>query len=257
VNVPFSNKWSLDNLEFSVPTSSLYQTAPPTPDDIKLYVQVEKEEFLTRTRHSQTIDVDENHILTCEITPIMKTWVDIIRENIFCLGGNRDHVSVCLCHMLYCIVTSTKYNLAFFVAKRMKLVTKQARLILRYGMLLTRLFNYVMSNSLELPNGQYVLYDRVMLLLTPHYERKTRKDYGTKSRPSTSTSSAFDHPSSSHHVDKDDNKNNEGTSRASTPSPTHFVNSLSDDVPQVFSNPPHDDPNMKAFFTRQTKILNR
>ncbi|GJY95549.1 hypothetical protein Tco_0511910 [Tanacetum coccineum] len=225
--------WSLDYLEFSVPTVGLYQTTPPTPDDIKLYVQVEMEEPLTHTRHSQTIDFDENQILTREITPIMKTWFDIIRENIFCLGGNRDHVPACLCHMLYFIATSINYNLAFFVAKLMELVTKQVRLILPYGMLLTRLFNHIMSNSPELSNDRYVLYDRVMLPLAPYYERKTQKDYGTKrGRPSTftSSSSAFDHPSSSHHVDEDD-ENGEGTSRVRTPSPTRFVNSLSNDVP--------------------------
>ncbi|GJR28460.1 hypothetical protein Tco_1104692 [Tanacetum coccineum] len=136
----------------------------------------------------------------------MKTWVEIIRENVFCLGGNWDQVSTCLCHMLYCIATSKNCNLAFFVAKRMELVTKQARLILPYGILLTRLFKYVMSSSLELSNDRYVLYDRVMFPLAPHYERKTRKDYGTKrGRPSTSasSSSAFDHPSSSHHIDDD------------------------------------------------------
>nr|GEW83826.1 uncharacterized mitochondrial protein AtMg00810-like [Tanacetum cinerariifolium] len=194
----FSNKWSLDNLEFSVPSRRIYQTAPPTPGDIKLYVQVDREEPLTRTRHGQNIDVEENQILTQEVQPIMKTWVDIICENIFCLGGNRDHILSCLCHMLNCIATSTKYNLAFFVAKRMKLVTKQARLILPYGMFLTRLFNHVMSNSPELSNDQHVLYDRVMYPLTAQHERKTQKDYGTKRgshSTSTFSSSAFDHPS--------------------------------------------------------------
>nr|GEU91791.1 putative E3 ubiquitin-protein ligase LIN [Tanacetum cinerariifolium] len=45
----FSNKLSLDNLEFSVLSSGLYQTTHTSPDDIKLYVQIEKEEPLTRT----------------------------------------------------------------------------------------------------------------------------------------------------------------------------------------------------------------
>nr|GEV56849.1 cytochrome P450 [Tanacetum cinerariifolium] len=89
-------------------------------------------------------------------------------------------------------------------------------------MLLTRLFNHVMSNSLKLSNDRYSLYDRVMLHLAPHYERKTRKDYSMKrGRPftstSTSSSSTFDHPSSSHHVDEDDDGNGEATS--SSPSP--------------------------------------
>ncbi|GJW64658.1 hypothetical protein Tco_0116542 [Tanacetum coccineum] len=235
------------------------QTLPP-PDEIKLYVQVEREDVVTRIRHDQVIDVEENQILAREITPIMKTWIDIIHENVFCLGGNRNHVPACLCHMLYCIPRSEQYNLAFFVAKRMKFVTKQDRLILPYGMLLTRLFKHLMSENPELSNDNYVLYDRVMYPLTTQQEQKTRKDYGTKRcRPSTSvtSSSAFGQPSSSDHIDDDNDGNNEGTSRASTPSPTRFVNSLSNDIPQVFSNPPNIDPNKEIFYTRQTEMLNR
>nr|GEW50752.1 pentatricopeptide repeat-containing protein [Tanacetum cinerariifolium] len=206
----FLDKWSLDNLGFSVPSRGLYQTTPPTPDEIKLYVQVEREEPLTRIRHSQTTDVNEKQVLTREITPIMKTWVEIICENVFCLGGNRDHVPPCLCHMLYCIATFKKNNLAFFVEKQMEIVTKQVRLILPYSMLLTRLFNHVMFDYPELSNGQYVLYDRVIFPLAPHYKRNMRKDYGTKrGHPSTFTSSSsdFDHPSSSHHIDDDNDEN--------------------------------------------------
>ncbi|GJW01035.1 hypothetical protein Tco_1556286 [Tanacetum coccineum] len=107
---------------------------------------------------------------------------------------------------------------------------------------------------------RYVLYDRFMYPLASQHERKTRKDYGMKRgrhSTSTSSSSAFDHPSSSHHVDDDNDENDEGTSRASTPSPTRFVNSLSNEIPQVFSNPPNDEQTMQTLFTRQTEILNR
>ncbi|GJS06152.1 retrovirus-related pol polyprotein from transposon TNT 1-94 [Tanacetum coccineum] len=113
----FSDKWSLDNLQFSVPTGGPYQTNPPSSDEIKLYVQEEREGHVTRIRHDKVIDVKDNQILTREIITIMKTWVDIIRENVFCLGGNRDHVLACLCHMLYCIARSERYNLAYFIAK--------------------------------------------------------------------------------------------------------------------------------------------
>ncbi|GJW76611.1 hypothetical protein Tco_0138293 [Tanacetum coccineum] len=110
--------------------------------------------------------------------------------------------------MLYYIATSTNYNLAFFVAKRMKLVTRQARLILPYGMLLTCLFKYVMSIPPELSSDRYVLYDRVMHSLAAQHERKTQKDFGTKrGLHSTSDSSSFDHPSFSHHIDDDNDKN--------------------------------------------------
>ncbi|GJW48153.1 hypothetical protein Tco_0079799 [Tanacetum coccineum] len=87
------------------------------------------------------------------------------------------------------------FNLAYFMAKRMEWVTKQKRLILPY-------------------------------------EQKPRRDRGTRrGRHSTFSSSAFDQPSSSHLNDDDDDGNDEGTSRASTPSPIRYVNSLTNQVP--------------------------
>ncbi|GJS76260.1 hypothetical protein Tco_0726141 [Tanacetum coccineum] len=129
-------------------------------------------------------------------------------------------------------IMSEKFNLVFFIAKRMEFVTKQARLILPYGMFLTSLFKFIMGKSPELFNESYVLYDRVMYPLTAQQERKTRKDYGTKrGRHSTSSSSAFGQPSSSHLNNDDDDENDEGSSCSSTPSPTRFVNSLTNEVP--------------------------
>ncbi|GJW06382.1 hypothetical protein Tco_1568805 [Tanacetum coccineum] len=248
----FTDEWSLDDLRYSVPTDGPYQTNPPCPDDIKNYIQEEREGPVTRIRHRAEIPVKENEILTCEIVSTMKPWVKIIQENVICLGGNQDHVPACLCYMLNCVAKSEKFNLAFFIAKRMEFVTKQARLILPYGMLLTCLFKYVMSESPKLFKESYVLYDRGMYPLTTQQERKTRKDYGTKrGRHSTSFSSAFDQPSSSHlHVDDDDDGNDEGTSRASTPSLTRFVNSLTNKVLQVFENPLNVDTDMEQFYTR-------
>ncbi|GJU98614.1 hypothetical protein Tco_1327885, partial [Tanacetum coccineum] len=66
-------------------------------------------------------------------------------------------------------------------------------------------------------------------------ERKPRRVRGMRRGcHSTSSSSAFDQPSSSHLNDDDDYGNDEGTSRASTPSPIRYVNSLTNQVPQVF-----------------------
>nr|GEU42908.1 peptidase S8/S53 domain-containing protein [Tanacetum cinerariifolium] len=114
------------------------------------------------------------------------------------------------------------------------------------------------SNSIELSNDHYVLYDRVVYPLTAQQERNTRKDYGTRRGCSSACpSSAFGQPSSSHLNDDDNDGNNKGTLRASTPSPTRFVNLLTNEVPQIFSNPPNIDPNMEEFYTRQTEILNR
>ncbi|GJR62964.1 hypothetical protein Tco_1505126 [Tanacetum coccineum] len=113
----FTDKWSLDDLQYSVPTSGPYQTNPICPDGIKNYVQEEREGSGTR----------RNNLRKCLLS-----------------GGNQDHVPACLCHMLYCIASQ---------------------------------------------------------------------------------------PSSSHLHDDDNDGNDEGISRASTPSLTRFVNSLTNGVP--------------------------
>ncbi|GJU58554.1 copia protein [Tanacetum coccineum] len=168
----------------------------------------------------------------CQQALWMKQALIDYDENVFCLGGNRDHIPACLCYMLYCVANSERFNLAYFMAKRMEWVTKQTRLILPYGMLLTRLLDFINGENIELQNESYVLYDRVMNPLAAQLERKPRRDRGTRrGRHSTSSSSAFDQPSSSHLNDDDDDVNDEGTSRASTPSPIRYVNSLTNQVP--------------------------
>ncbi|GJY47533.1 hypothetical protein Tco_0436596 [Tanacetum coccineum] len=106
------------------------------------------------------------------------------------------------------------------------------------------------KEEIKLSNESYVLYDRVMNPLGAQQERKTRKDFGTRrGRHFTSSSSVFGQPSSSY-FNNDDDGNDEGTSRASTLSPIHYVNSLTNEVPQVFQNPPNIEPHLEPFYTR-------
>ncbi|GJY53258.1 retrovirus-related pol polyprotein from transposon TNT 1-94 [Tanacetum coccineum] len=213
---------------------------------------------VTRIRHQEEVEVQDYQILTREIVLTLKPLEEIIRENVLCLGGNKDHVPACLCYMLYCVANSEKFNLAYFMAKRMECVTKQARLILPYDMLLTRLFDFIIGENFELQIESYLLYDRVMNPLAAQLEQKPRRDRGTRRGRQSTSSSTFDQPSSSHlNDDDDDNGNDEGTSRASTPSPIRYVNSLTNQVPQVFQNPPNIDPQLEPFYTRQTEIINR
>ncbi|GJZ26904.1 hypothetical protein Tco_0571157 [Tanacetum coccineum] len=153
-----------------VPYGRPYQTNPPIPDDIISSIRIDREGQVRRIRHEEEIDVLEYQILTREIVPTLKPLEEIIRENVFCLGGNRDHVPACLCYMLYCVVYSEKFNLAYYLAKRMEWITKQKRLILPYSMLLTRLFKLVMNENHELYNESYVLYDHVMNPLAAQQE---------------------------------------------------------------------------------------
>ncbi|GJW39266.1 hypothetical protein Tco_0065111 [Tanacetum coccineum] len=96
------------------------------------------------------------------------------------------------------------------------------------------------------------------LYVTGSTRAKPRRDRGTRRGcHSTSLSSTFDQPSSSYLNDDNDDVNDEGTSCTSTPSPIRYVNSLTDQVPQAFQNPPNIDSHLEPFYTRQTEIINR
>ncbi|GKB43901.1 retrovirus-related pol polyprotein from transposon TNT 1-94 [Tanacetum coccineum] len=103
-----SDKWSLDYLEISCPSKGCYQTTPPTPSVIKTLIQVPRQGQVTRVHNKKTINVDDNEILNHEIQHHMSPWVEIIGENVLCLGGHRDHVSACLSHIRYYIESSNK-----------------------------------------------------------------------------------------------------------------------------------------------------
>ncbi|GJT88464.1 retrovirus-related pol polyprotein from transposon TNT 1-94 [Tanacetum coccineum] len=121
-----ADRWRLDELAYGVPSDGPYQTNPPSIEDIILSIRIDREGQVRRIRHNEEIDVLEYQVLTREIEPTLKPLEEIIWENVFCLGGNRDHAPACLCFMLYYAVHSEKFNLAYYMAKRMEWVTKQA-----------------------------------------------------------------------------------------------------------------------------------
>ncbi|GJT33664.1 hypothetical protein Tco_0924083 [Tanacetum coccineum] len=89
-------------------------------------------------------------------------------------------------------------------------------------MFLTRLYRYVMETYPHIDNGTYDIVERVMHLLALRQTRRPRHDRG-KARHSVSSSSSHHQGTSSHQHDDDDDVK---TSRASTPSPTTYLNSL-------------------------------
>ncbi|GKA05172.1 hypothetical protein Tco_0684292 [Tanacetum coccineum] len=90
----FTDKWSLDELAYGVPTDGPYQTNPPSPDDIISYIRIDREGQVRRIRHEKEIDVHDHQILTREIVPTLKPLEEIIRENVFCLGATPGEVVV-------------------------------------------------------------------------------------------------------------------------------------------------------------------
>ncbi|GKA97054.1 hypothetical protein Tco_0824948 [Tanacetum coccineum] len=172
------------------------------------------------------------------------------RENAICLGGHKDHVSACPFHMLYCIEASTRYNLAFFILKRMEKTRNKPKELLPYGMLLTILFKHVVSVFPKLAIDHYLSHDRVMHPLAPHYERKTRSDHGKK-RPresnSSSSSTTLNHPSSSRPLDDTIDMNDEESSHSNSSSPSQNVSFSSNVVPRVRQNPPRESHNLNTY----------
>ncbi|GJT67906.1 retrovirus-related pol polyprotein from transposon TNT 1-94 [Tanacetum coccineum] len=172
-------------------------------------------------------------------------------------GGHRDHVSACLCHMIYCIETSTPYNLAFFILKRMEKTQNKPKELLPYGMLLTRLLKHVMSIFPELDIDHYISYDRVMHPFAPHYERKTRSDHGKKRPHDSSTSSSFttlNHPSLSHPLDDIVDVNDEELSHSNSSSSSQNISSSSNVVSGVLQNPPHESQHLNSYLSETINI---
>nr|GEX75709.1 pentatricopeptide repeat-containing protein [Tanacetum cinerariifolium] len=229
LKIPFKGQvsntdmWLLDYLSISAPSKGRYKTTPPSLNFIKSVIQVPRQGQVTRTKKKKPFVVDKNGILTCEIQPHMKPWVDIILENVICLGGHPNHVFACLCHILYCIKTFTPYNLEFFILKRMEKTRNKPNKLLPYGILLTRLFKHVVSIFPELVIDHYISYDRVMHPLVPHYERKTRSNHGNK-RPcnsnASSSSTTLNHPSSSYLFDDIVDVNDEESFHSNSSSPS-------------------------------------
>ncbi|GJW51491.1 hypothetical protein Tco_0092842 [Tanacetum coccineum] len=137
----------------------------------------------------------------------MKRWEELIHENVFRLGGHRNHLPACLAHMLYCIVAEEQYNLAYFFAKRI-------------------------VNARDTPTANLPY---VMRPLALKQTRKPQSDHGMpKACHSVSSSSTHHFGSSSHHGDDDED---DGTSYASTPSPTSFLNSFLPLTHQTYNIP--------------------
>ncbi|GJT97627.1 hypothetical protein Tco_1093145 [Tanacetum coccineum] len=209
----FTNEWDLASLEYSRETEGPYCTDLPTPDDIRRLLELERV-MVDRTIKSQTVSLNPNQILTKELSPDMKQWEELIRENVFGLGGHRDHLPACLAHMLYCVVAEEQYNLAYFFVKRIQCARATPTANLPYGMFLTRLYRHVMEMYPHLDNG-----------------------------------------TSSHQHDDDDD--DVETSRASTPSPTTYLNSLGPLNYQNYQMPSASEQTDETLFERQTTLLNQ
>ncbi|GJT26644.1 hypothetical protein Tco_0906919 [Tanacetum coccineum] len=216
--VVFTNEWDLGSLEYSQETEGPYSTDLPTPDDIRRLLELER-------------------VMT-----------------VFGLGGHRDHLSACLAHMLYCVVAEEQYNLAYFFVKRIECARANPTTNLPYDMFLTRLYRHIMEVYPHLDNRIYDIVDRVMRPLALKQTRRPRSDRG-KARHSVSSSSFHHYGTTSYQHDDDDD--DVETSRASTPSPTTYLNFLNPLNYQNYKMPYASEQTDETLFERQTTLLNQ
>ncbi|GJS02556.1 hypothetical protein Tco_0319064 [Tanacetum coccineum] len=176
--------------------------------------------------NDQTVTLTPNQILTKELSPDMKQWEELIRENVFGLGGHRDHLLACLAHMLYCVVAKEQYNIAYFFVKRIEC-----------------------DRANPTANLPYVMHP-----LALKQTRRPRSDRG-KARHFVLSSSSHHHGTSSHQ--HDDDADDVEKSRASTPSPTTYRNSLDPLNYQNYEMPSPSEQTDETLFERQTTMLNQ
>ncbi|GJX33222.1 hypothetical protein Tco_0243077 [Tanacetum coccineum] len=125
---------------------------------------------------------------------------------------------------------------------------------LPYGMFLTRLFRHVMELYPHLDNGIYDVVEQVMCPLALRQTRRPRSDRH-KARHSVSSTSAHHNCGSLSHQGDDDE--DDGASRASTPCPTTYLNSLKPLDYQQYEVPTSSEQNDDFLFERQTDLLNQ
>ncbi|GJT78489.1 hypothetical protein Tco_1045214 [Tanacetum coccineum] len=236
-NSVFTNEWDLASLEYSQETEGPYCNDLLTPDDKRRLIELERV-VVDRTIKSQTVSLNPNQILTKELSPDMKQWEELIRENGFGLGGHRDRLPACLAHIIECARATPTANLP-------------------YSMFLTRLYRHVMETYPHLDNGIYDIVERVMRPLALKQTRRPRSDRG-KARHSISSSSSYHQGALSHQYDDDDDDDDDvETSRASTPSPTTYLNSLNLLNYQNYQMPSSSEQTDETLFERQTTLLNQ
>ncbi|GJW92335.1 hypothetical protein Tco_0169888 [Tanacetum coccineum] len=243
----------IGSLAYSQETKGPYHTDLPTPEEIHQFLQFQRIDPNRTIKHKNVI-LSPNQVLTKELRQDLKRWNGVIYENVFGLGGHRDHLLACLAHILHCILAEQQYNLAYFFVKRIESARATPKAYLPYGMFLTHLFRHVMEHYPHFDNDIYNAVDRVMRPLAVKQTRKPRSDRGKARHSISSTSAHHNRGSSSHQGDHDED---DGASRASTPSPTTYLNLLKPLDYQPYDIPISSEQEDDLLFERQTDLLNQ
>ncbi|GKC41811.1 putative reverse transcriptase domain-containing protein [Tanacetum coccineum] len=197
-------------------------------DDIRRLLELERV-MVDRTIKSQTVSLNPNQILTKELSPDMKQWEELIEQMLQTRSTSRSSSQLSYSHVCIVLFPENNITLAIFFVKRIQCARYTPTANLPYGMFLIRLYRHVMETYPHLDNGIYDIVDRVMRPLALKQTRRPRRD-----------------------DDEDD-----GASRASTPSPTTYLKSLEPLNFQRYDIPTSSQQNDDLLFEQQTDLLNQ
>ncbi|GKC98539.1 hypothetical protein Tco_1168814 [Tanacetum coccineum] len=247
----FTNEWDLASLEYSQETEGPYCTDLPTPDDIRRLLELERV-MVDRTIKSQTVALNPNQILTKELSLDHMQWEESCRENVF--GNRRTSGSsprLSCSHVVLCCCRRTIQSCLFLCQKN--------RMCQSYSNCKSSIW-HVFNSSLSIrhgnvfDNGTYDIVERVMRPLALRQTQRSRSDRGKACHSVSSLSSHHQGMSSHQHDDDDDDVE---TSRASTPSPTTYLNTFHPIDYQNYHIPSSFEQTDETLFARQTTLLNQ
>ncbi|GJY24434.1 hypothetical protein Tco_0398092 [Tanacetum coccineum] len=142
----YSKESSLGSLKTNQESNTPYQTHIPTPNEI----------IQSITTTGQTIF--PNKILKEELRHDMRSWNEIIQDNAFGTQNDSPFLPASSCHMMYCILTSTPFNFAYFLTKRVEKIKNQPNSPMPYGMILNRLYDHIIKINPHLQKSKYKSY---------------------------------------------------------------------------------------------------
>ncbi|GKB74607.1 hypothetical protein Tco_0936019 [Tanacetum coccineum] len=123
-------------------------------------------------------------ILRDNLPPNIKDWELIVRENVICVDTHKSSIDACSAIMLYHLKKSQDFNLAYFIAHKIESVKNRVDCPLPYGLLITRLYRFVLAKHPKLfrPHHtlQFVLHYRMMNSINRKNERKRNENEEVK-----------------------------------------------------------------------------
>ncbi|GKC15199.1 hypothetical protein Tco_1011981 [Tanacetum coccineum] len=126
----YTPDWPISSLQYVVdPHLNIY---PPPQEDSSLIHDAlfYKRTFQARNPKDERVEtiLDPFQMIVSELKIKFKKWEIILSENVISLTGNKDQPNACLCYMLYYLAIEKPFDLAYYIANRMKSVTKSANL---------------------------------------------------------------------------------------------------------------------------------